>query len=380
MNDRAIRSTVSECNGVKMTGMAFNVNSDSKVSYIKDLIHGKSGMDKNSFRLSYGGMSNNLCPSAKLIYYNIKNNDSIWLIVNLGSGATPPDTLLSHVSCELYPFSWLHNCIKSVMIKDNAIWDKNLTTVIWDYLLPVYDGDNNLLLIDSEICNSNIGRSERIDHSEIIPFEKYVSKNNNNNDGKDSYYQYEENERLYNLCIFCEKWKYHRPVMNEKMYQKYLDNVVQYMKEYCYDKYNNNSCKDYFGLYIKLGFSKYTSKYNQEWTILYDLEKLTKLNIMKYIFIYVNCDGFLYFLNYDIVDTDTSSSSPSITIKVLDSSLESAQIQKLFAKNNGKLNVDILIKEKQLPAIYTGKLKDKGQIIADIHLNHCIYQMCVKDI
>ncbi len=62
-----------------------------------------------------------------------------------------------------------------------------------------------------------------------------------------------------------------------------------------------------------------------------------------------------------------------ITIEIVEKSLQRKEVQELF--KNGKLEINVLIHEEQLPVIYGGTLDSKGPIIGDVDLQHFIYRI-----
>eukprot|EP01083_Nonionella_stella_P020556 56998_1 len=294
-----------------------DVTSADTIQNIKHKIQNKGGSPPEMQRLLFGGT--NLCPQATLEDLGIANKSTIHMVLKLGAGATPPDSLLNAVYFESFCWWNLYESVQDVM---NIEFDFNLAKIICDYTPLVHLNAKKV----HPKCMAAAGRSER-------------------------------DERA---CPFCKGYKWDKPYIDSKQ----IEQNTLLLRNKGYD--------GFYGLFFVLEFKTYRAVYNNTWTIQTDIDAVNKQNIEEYVQIVDKVNNIP--LAFELYDRQLKTTNAQwITIMIDENSVRRQEIQKLF--KNDKLEVNVLIKEESLPAIYGGQLNDKGPIVGDVNLQYFIYRV-----
>eukprot|EP01084_Bolivina_argentea_P040282 74452_1 len=321
-------SKFSPCNAYKsgqifvktLTGktITLNVKSSDKIEIIKRKIQQKEGASPEIQRLLFKGQ--NLCPLGDLQTYGIHTEATIHLVLKLGSGATPTDSMLHGVYFESFGWWNLHELIP---VKN---FDTNVTKLIWEYSKFIH---LNAMKVHSK-CMAQVGRSERV----------------------------------MGICQFCNGYKWAKPYIDHDVINSIFSELGVDSKNPKYD--------GFYGLLFTLQFKTYRSNYNQSWTIELDIDSINDGNIDKYIEIKESTNQIP--LAFRICDIGKMLGVVQfITIGIDENVLRKDKMQKLF--EFGRLKVDIIVHEEPMPVIYGGRLSDKGPIIGDVKFEHNIYRV-----
>ena len=258
------------------------------------------------------------------------------------------DSRLQGIYCEKYPI-WI---LTTILNNLSNYWNNDLTRILYEYAIEL---DLNVYAKDSH-CQKKF----------CMP--------------------YQENN-VRQLCEFCNQYSYAIPTINLDALQQNFD------KYYTFDNNNNNDNKneskenglkfdDFYGLFVKLKFIKgifkkvFTSDDEKEdiKEFIYDINGLNNENINNYIIMVEPSTGIK--LKFAILSKETIENGFLLVLKINQAFLVSEkQLREKMMQGNGKLQIEMIIKENDLPTIYTN-VEDKGDIIADmkqVKLRHAIF-------
>ena len=335
---------------------------------------------KNNIKFIIGGRM--YCPQATLRDANVCKNLTIHFVTvvmlpvstNLTLRTFAIGTRMNGIFCKQYPI-WILN---TILIHHIHEWDVNLSHIIYDFIPP--NKEINLCKL-SDICMLASGREMR---KSSPNFDKQAPNN---------------------VCMYCHQSTYVIPTLKQSI-------MEQTMKKYNYNKQNKNTINVnktsyYFGVNIQFEFQncycaptmkalKDLSDDAFEKGFIYNPSKINNRNVGQYFEIVEQSTNIpLKFVildkgirrnnkdetiiagvddNVDNVDIDGTM---FILLKVDTNQLNNNTFQSLFVKNNGKVEVKIMVHENKLPAIYkniTQEKIDDGSIMGTIELTHSIYR------
>eukprot|EP01084_Bolivina_argentea_P114256 203452_1 len=328
---------VTRLTGKTITYENISINSTS-IQDIKNKISEETNYPVDQIRLIHNNCT--LCPSPMLKDISKEQNYGfIQMYMTHRMGLSPVDQLITNklnkIYVESFPKYVLHRILNSAVESYGNNWDINMSNIIYDYSPFI---GLNVLIRDENICMRDCGH----------PF-RFKNKSN--------------------FCNYCKRWLYTKPIID---CDKIKGNINKYQLKYTNE---NKNYLEYYGLFIKFEFKMHLIRYPAQMLIMVNIYKINKNNITE--FVEIRDAVYETKLKYSLYDKgyvggSEGSGYQQLTLKIHRDSLETQTVKSAFV--NGKLKVNILIKEAELP-VCINNLGSKGDIIGDINLEHHVYRL-----